>query len=308
MINEIKILIKKVILLIKKALSTSTSYFLFILFPLLSTVPVIFFFPFWAAASFVVQINVITTTALIYASVNFEYESSTLYDNEFLLKSDKKFKNASGFIVTLLFVLITSIIQFLFLMSWNELNLLMPNWLSTQAESDRGYLLTLMPMGAWFWSIFWTTTIVYLLFSVCGKWVSSKINFYSIAMIILTLSFVWGGSLNDYWGGSYQLPDGSYERELIRSLYPKELYWPTLILFPLYAPGQMASQTADFTIISLSTGQWDSFRNYGSNVIHLSFNTDWPNRKEWNWLVLMPVVWSAALFIFVFILNKTNKN
>lgn len=276
-------------------LKSKSIMILLIIFPMFSIIVPVFFAPFWSSAAYVVQVNVITTTGLIYGTIVFGYKKSTLNNNEKLLTKSRSSSYLSALIVISIFIFVSSGIQLIIIFFLNWTHLLLPDWILSAEFNDRGYDLTQVKYLGWFWSIFWTMMITFGIFFALRNVIKNQKGHYIIVLSMLIIAFIWGGTLNDYFTSvCYIESTGQYERSMSRGLFPDSLYWPTIIIFPFFAPGQMASLTVDFGI-TRNGMILDNFSYYTQSVIHLTFAKDYLYAAEWNALILAPPAWTAFL-------------
>lgn len=294
--SRTKVVLNKTSLSLRAIFKNKAIMVLLILFPFLSIIPASIFMPFYAGAGFLVQLNVILTTGLIYGTIVFGFKHSTLNKNEKLLTKSRSVSYLSALFVIACLVFISSGIQLIFMIIFNKLNFLMSNWAFTSSEG-RGYDLSYLRYGAWIWSIFWTMMITFAIFFATRRFISSEKSHYFVVCGILVVSLIWGGSLNDYWAATVYVESiGTNDSKIIPTLFPRNLYWPTVIVFPFYAPGQIASRAADFTITT-NGEQWGEYSrlSFDQPLIHLSWAKDYEFRAEWNALILAPIIWTAFL-------------
>ncbi len=268
----------------------------------MSIIAPMIFFPFWGCAAFVVQVNVLLVSSLVYGTIVFGFKKSTVNKNHNLITKNKWVVYISSLLVMFIFVFLSSIIQYGLLIILNKLGLLMPNWLQSSNTSDRGYNLLNIKFGAWIWSIFWTMIITFGIYFSLRSFIKTEKAHYFLSLSIIIIAFIWGGSLNDYWGGTVKI-DGDYYNAIITALYPRTLYWPTVVAFPYFAPGQMASRCADFTIVT-NGFQWGDFAALSQKPLIHFMNSSIPDHKEWNALIYMPIIWTGFLFVLGLLLKE----
>lgn len=299
MINSIKerieIICNKTFLLLRTVASNKWIITLLILFPIMTMVIPIIFIPFWAAGPFMLQLNIITTTGLLYGSIVFGYKKSTLNSNEMLITKSRSVSYLSALIVILLFVFISSSLQLVLIALCNWIGILLPDWLTMPGTTKRGLSISNLPLFAWYWCIFWITIITFGIFFVLRNAINGERSHYGLVFGIIVFSFIWGGTLNDYFGGNvFVESDGSYERSFSRGMFPDYMYWPTAILFPYFGVGQFSAVISDFTITDYgNTPIW--IENFHKPIIHLSFASDYEFHNKWNILIISPIMWSAIL-------------
>lgn len=304
MTKKIQFTMNKTWLSLKSVVRNKATFLMMILFPFLSMVPIVFFFPFWAAAAYVIQINVILTTSMIYANINFNFKKSILRSNEKLVISNRTPLYMSTIIVIFIFVSLSSLLQLGLLFFLNHFHLLLGDWVFGN-PATRWYDLTYLKFGAWFWSIYWTMLLTFSIFFLFRNLIETEKNHYVFTLAMIIIAFIWGGSLNDYYGGGITQFGDEYEKTIKLGLFPDAFYWPTLILFPFFAPGQLASVNADFTI--LSDGHlFISNELYTHSLIHLSFNPLYIDRAAWNATIMMPFI-HFGIFTTIGLLISTKQ-
>ncbi len=298
--SRINIGINKTYLMFTSTLRNKSTLILITLIPFLSIVPALFFIPFWGGSSFVLQINVITVSSLIYGNIVFGYKKSTLDNNEKLVSKSRSVSYLSSLIIIVIFTLLSSMIQIFYLFVANWLNILMPDWVWSNDFNSKYYILSNMRWFAWLWSIMWTTLITFGIYFALRKLIKNMTTHYIILCAIWIISFVWGGSLNDYWPQVMYKQEWNHgEVKFISTLFPSYLYWPTVILFPFYAPGQIASISSDFSIhFTKIEDNWLNvyYESFKGGLIHLSFNNEYEYMWKWNALIIMPIIWTLGLF------------
>ncbi len=301
--KKIRNFYNKFIFLLTSLVKSKAIWFMLFIFPLLSLVVPVFLVPFWASGGFLVQCNVLLVSGLMYGRIIFGYKKSTLEKNEKNIDNSRTVWYVSALFIILLFVFLSSVVQLLLLIFLNKINFLIPNWFFAKG-GDRGYSFSGLRYFAWFWNIILATLITFLIFFALRRFIKSERSHYNLTLAIIIVAFIWGGSLNDYWGESQQIGN-TYERAISAALFPMSMYYPTLLIFPLFAPGQMASLIADFTITT--DGEiWEYFSEYNQPIMHLSFNSLYNDRFAWNTLVLMPYVWILGLGTFGVLISE-NK-
>ncbi len=305
--NKLRIIINKSHSSLNAVIKNKAIILLLILAPFFSIIVPVIFVPFWASAAYIVQVNTILVVGLIYGTIVFGFKKSTLGKNEKMIIDNRSVSYIAALFIVMIFVFITSVIQFILLVMLNKLNLLMPDWVFVAEDPTwvRGYDFSNMRFIGWAWAIFWTAMITFGIYFMFRTMIKTEKVHYSVTLGILIIAFVWGGTLNDYWGGSVLIGD-KYERGIISTLFPKELYWPTLILFPFFAPGQFASQVADFTITS-NGEQWVEFSQNNQFAVHLTFNKEYEFMSEWNALIIAPIIWTTFLTISGLMLGKVKE-
>ncbi len=294
--KEIHSTYRHFILSVNTIIKNKSIIILLIMIPFLSVILPVIFVPLWACGAYVVQVNVLLVSSLVYGTIVFGFKKSTLNKNNNLVIKSRWVVYMSSLLVMIIFVFVASVIQYLLLISLNQIGLLMPTWLQSSSTSDRGYNLMNMKFGAWAWSIFWTMIITFGIYFSLRKFIKTEKGHYFLSLIIIIVAFVWGGTLNDYWGGTIVTSDNILENGMIISLYPRSLYWPTVIIFPYFAPGQIASRSADYTIVTNGV-QWEQYAELSLRPLIHFMNVNVPNHKEWNALIYMPIIWTGFLFI-----------
>ncbi len=298
-------ILNKIWLSFNSIIKNKSIMLLLILFPCLSMIVPLIFVPFWGCGGFLIQINTLLTTGLIYGTIIFGYKKSTLNKNEKLINKSRTTSYLSAFFVIMVFVFISSAIQLILLVILNNLNFLMINWMKfSNPDGGRVYDLSELRLFAWYWAIFWTMTIEFGIFFALRRIIKDEKVHYILLLSLIILSFIWGGTLNDYWCSYTYVPGTDIvEKALLQqhhSLFPRELYWPTIIFFPFYAPGQTATMLGDFTRqLGNGTGQdfFDAHQNYNHMFIHLSFNSNYEFKSQWNAIILAPIIWTTFLCI-----------
>ncbi len=301
--SRFKVGVNKINLMLLSVIRNKSSIIMILLFPFFSIVPTIFFSPFWAISPFVVELNVIVVTGLVYGNIVFGYKRSTLDNNEKLVSKSRSVSYLSSLIVIIVFVLLSSMIQILLLCIANWIDVLLQTWIWVNNGVQRHYKIKNIRWVAWLWGIMWITLITFGVFFSARKIMNSKVTHYNVTLALCIISFIWGGSLNDYYPNLLHFNNGTNpEFNLVPSLFPAIFYWPTVILFPFYAPGQIISIASDFSIV------WDGIdfnSDFIGSVIHLTFNQDYEYSNQWNALIITPILWTSILFIIGVI--QSNK-
>ncbi len=263
------------------------SLFLIFFFPILSIFIPLFFVPFWISSPVFIQFSIIPVSAIIYANITYSIRNSTIYKNYFLSIQRKDVIYFASLITVLFFALLTSIIQIILLFIFQ--NLILSEW--SFNNSDGSLTIKNIRFLGWFWGIFWITLITFSISFSVRNWIKTEKNYYTLILIVLILSIIFGGTLNDYFSGSSGfnqiINDNNYPNFKV-NLFPEDIYWIS-VLFPYYAPGQIISTSSEFS--------YDGFVFYDFDVLYL-----YPGLIRWNILIFMPIIWVSFLAFLGFVL------
>ncbi len=293
--HRISLIFNKTILSFNSLMKNKAVLVLLILMPMFSMVPVMFFIPLWGGGAFVVQTNVLITTGLIYGTILFGYDRSTLSKNEGLTTKSKSYRYLSALIVIFVLIGLSTMFQIFLMFFLNAFNLILPDW-TFMNNDNRILVMKNLKFGAWIWAVYWTMLIEFGILFVFRNVIKSIKSHYFVILSMVIIAFVWGGSLNDYFTNIMVTQDGgSYEMEMIGGLFPSSMYWPTIIFFPFFAPGQMASIATDFAIGVREGSDFILYQQYDKWLVNLSLDKQYAYEAQWNALIITPIIWMGSL-------------
>lgn len=180
-----------------------------------------------------------------------------------------------------------------------------------------------------FYSIF-ELSLVSFSFLLCLQYfVKSQKMMFIIILTLLILEILFGGVLNNYFTWHDETSGDNWNMFLspysTKGLYPKFLYWPTAIAFPLFGPSQHIQSTRTWieTItVDGYTFEWfnwvdkDSL-SYTWTIITDELgnsNTIWSSYEmtetaaRWNALWILPYLHTAIFTSIAITLSKTRRN
>lgn len=298
--NFTYILYKNLKLNINYIFKKNSTYILIFILPIFSIIPVLFFFPFWNGASITILINSVLGTAIIFASLTYNWRKSTLYKNSFINGNDKSMIYLSSFMVIIIIETLVFLFHILTLFLFSELNMIVPDWIWSN-DRTRGIDILNLIFFAYSWSFYWSVLVMFSISFLAQKFITTTKNFYILILMIMVLCFLWGSTFNDYFAHIGNNGFKSYPN-FKAEIYPSEFYFVSL-LFPFYPMGQIASVSADFTITS-NGNQWGEYINFSGNLI--SWTSGHEFAWKWNILLVLPAFW-VALFALLGILIPNNS-
>ena len=292
MLNKVNMALNEIILYLKKVLKNKVSILL-ILFPILSVIPIMIFFPIWAGSPFMVEINVILSTGVLFSYFTYNWRKSTLYKNSYLNGGGKALIYISSLLSILIIITFSSILQLILIYMLNDFNLIMVDWVFGN-PNNRSVVIENINFGGWIWGIFWITMITFSLSFFFQRFLKSEKEYFFFLVSILVFSFVFGGSLNDFYPWVINVDIGHWTPKMKRGLYPLS-FFPVSLAFPFYAPGQVISVASDFSIAKSSGEQWDVYKNFEGSLIRWTSVDFYDKAMNWNIVILSPIIWTVLL-------------
>ena len=270
---------------------------------ILSCLPIllsIFLLPFNLFSPFIFENVIIFTVAILFYSINCEWEKSTLHKNSKLLKNSKGVHHVSLYLTILLisFLVINIFLGLIVLLS--KCNFLMTTPLFGHYSEDVIFNFSYLPFGPFYFCNLWLVTIIFILSYIFSHFLKTNKSYYMSIFILVILAFLFGGTFNNYFAHVlYYHSKGikHFYPKYNRGIFPNWFFYPSL-LFPLYSPGQMLG--ANMNLIKELGGQpiyhFESIYWYPFNVA-----------GKWDIILIMPIISTTGLLILSFLINSFNK-
>ena len=286
LIINLKYIIKKPIMILEMLLVC-----------LLPIVAVIMTNRLWLWSSFVFEIPVIFIVGMLFSDLHHSWSTSTLDDNSKINNVSSLKSNIAFFITNFIcmFIVVNLMLLFIYVLSI--------------ARIIEGINLQYLPLWQFYKSFFTMFIIVYLLMSICDRLSNNKKIIFIFMLVLTILSFVLGGTLNNYFHKIYHKQD-FYFLKFQSLLFPKDFFYPSLF-FPLYAPGQLLNVTIHVTNTAADTsgGTPDKAWIHCVNIIHWLPITDLTgiNAINWDIVLITPIIWTLVLMGINFAIPKKEN-
>ena len=283
LILNLKYIIKKPILLLE-----------ILLVCLLPVIAVIMTNRLWLWSSFVFEIPVIFVVGILFSDLHHSWSTSTLNDNT-KINSNSSLKSNIAFFITnfiCMFIVVNLMLLFMYILS--------------NASIIKGTNLKYLLFWQFYKSFFAIFIIVYFLISICDKLSNNKKVIFIFMLVLTILSFVLGGTLNNYFYKTYYNSNPVFLK-FQALLFPKYLFHLSLF-FPLYAPGQMLNTTIHQTLTTLDGIPLVWWINCTS-ILHWQTINEITgiNAINWDIVLITPIIWTLVLMGINFVIPKKEN-
>lgn len=309
-INGFKLVIKQLILNFKYVFSNGRMLILmtsFILVPMLLGMVLI---PFRYAIALYFAIAAIIPASILYISTSFAWRKGTLYKNMMITKNKKYYFYLSSFIAMLITAYAMSIIFILGMSILNSIGVLIFDWLGTW-QSKPYEMLSIFNL-ALVYSLFEFTLVMFGMLFLAQHILNTEKSMYSLVTIILFLMIIYGAVFNNYFAGYwlYSNADGSVDfyYNFDGSLFPSFLFYPTLILFPLFAPSQHLAALKPFIAPYVDNQHVNFFFWYSKDIPAFpTVDEALKTARCWNSLWMIPYVHTLLLASLAIVIGRIKK-
>ena len=245
--------------------------------------------------SIIMQISLIPTLGIIFASLYFVFFNSTLYED--LQISNNKYNfNISILILMMFFSLLILFILLIILTVFSYFNIIQTNW----SKYDYGkYHFNFFNKAIWI-PIITSLETSMILFSISFLFTnisSSEKTYYVMIMFFTITSIFFGGDINNYFMPSWYPKDNYHYMLFNPTVFPSWFFIPSL-LFPFYPSGQLAFTFGQYSLVHNIA---PNFVGLYENWIHLgtlgwSTHSNVPpeyysNIWRWNIVLVLPLIW-----------------
>lgn len=302
MSNHLNQIVNQILLNIKYTLNNYKSFILILLF-LITPIPLgMFFIPFRFAIGLFFMIGVFAPSAILYISLTFNWTKGTLNNNMEITRMSRAYFYVSSFIFFQISVIILTIALILLLQLAAVMHVLIVNWGGSWWEEQYYNPIHLISMP-FIYSIFEFTIVMWALLFMMESVINNEKIMYIFLLTVFVIEVMYGGIINnhftDIYETSYNPETGEYEWMFVYgpNIVTEFMYYPVLILFPLYAPSQHLA-TFKFTVVlhsEVHNLNWFVWQHAGDNYSLLEDgNYDSVLEKyqaiRWNILWLMPYI------------------
>lgn len=311
--NNIKLIFRQLVLNFRYFISNKKNIFFFFLPVIFGSLVLVAFLPVFQGFSLTLEISLIPSLSLMFATLSFNFTNSTLYSNIKVSNNNKYNFNISIFISLFLASLLILFSLLILLTIFSELHFLSTFWLSYNYEE---FKFIFFNDGIWL-AIISSIEISAILFSISfffTRITNNERNYYILIIIIILLSIVFGGVINTSFYPRAKIPVKHnpiytymvYQGDVstFKTMFIPSLFFPSGILAHVYAEYSMRDTTNTFY------GQFANIEDTSFlNLRILSWQTketvppeEWCNMWRWNTVLLLPVFWTlffGSLGIFV---------
>lgn len=262
-------------------------------------------------------IGAIIPAMCMYVSVTYVWRDGTLYSNYKITSKRKTTFYVSAAIQFFILVVAFSLIITALLGFYNWLDILMVYWRGA-ADELYGYKLSGLISLPFFYSLFELSLVAFSLLVLLQYFIKSQKMMFVVILMLLILEILFGGILNNHFM-LQNIVDSENNYLEARGLYPPELFWPTEILFPFFAPSQHMQSLRYFSssniyiVESLTKLNWFSWESPDTEVIYELSDEAFSqilgaSAHRWNSLWIMPYIHTTIFTSIAITLSLTRRN
>ena len=294
---------------------TNKGKLLFIFFPIiLSSLMLVVFVPEYQAFALVLEICLILSLGVIFATLSFNFTNSTIYNNLKISNNNKYNFNISVFISMIISSLLLLFLLLILLTIFSEMKILETSWLKYDYDT---FHFSFFNRAIWI-AIISTIEISSILFSISfffTKISNSEKAYYILILCLVIFSFFFGGStINSFfWPGAND--DGIYSYMSFKESTSHSILFPLSLFFPFFSPGVISFIYSQFSLRNIN----DQFGQFQSNAWEhlriISWQTKsivpqefWPLMWRWNIVLILPVIWVSSFGMSGILISKFGKN
>lgn len=296
MVDFIKLTAKFFILDIKKIFAEKVNVLIIFIFPAVAIMIPVIFVPLFMGAGALYLVALIPLNGIIFATLNFTINNSTLRQNLNLRKNSKYPLYISTVLVMFLVTFITVIVIYAALAVLNQLGLTKSGWLQydpTVVKTNWDQLGICVIAG------FEISALVFSISFMLQRFFSTMKAYFILILAMAILAIIFGADFNNYFVAN-QYPEGIKIEVTFsgRSIFPKSMFIPSLI-FPFYSPAQLI--VTSLTIPVWDTGSYVALNSNALRIIDLTMST------EWSLVVMLPVIETVTFLVIGAFISKAIK-
>ncbi len=300
-----KSVFKQTVLNIKYIIHNWSQILLLLVFPFTALCLVYFFIPLTMANPIFIFIGVVSPSGIVYISITYNWRESTLFKTQLLTRADKSRFYLSSYITLLIFGMAFLMISFLTILFFGDI---LPTSFFSQISSindGEKYMFWKIPFIPYIYVTMLDVTIMFGLLFLLKNIVKEKRVMYMVVLSLIIFDVIFGGAFNNYFGTQMStMNDGVDSIPVYRnySLFPTSLYWPTLILFPFFAPAMQLSALGLKLVYELdpSTGEFVNSYMLSDNYRFWILTY----QSEWNILWITPYIWISLFGVSGIIIGR----
>ncbi len=309
--ESIKLTVKQLILNIKYIFSNFTPVFSLVFFLIVGVTLPIVFFPYFVIAGVETIISISIPLLLILGGISYNWKNSTLHQNEQITKSNKITYWVSIVLVLFFVGNLQTILMEVMNYICSSFGLFLENWsfLSDQTIPVLNY------SNINFINYFYFTEInlmlVFSLFFLISRFFKNVKNYYICVLLMFILSVIFGGGLNEFFGGlDYMGKKGEGDTlfntfpSFKPSMFPKYMFLPSLIICPFFTISEFYTHSI---AIHLSGATWGHYNVHDRSLILLFVFSFTDNSWQWSIVMLMPYIWMASSFSIGVLHNHLSR-
>lgn len=300
--SKIKSIIKLCILNIKQISLNPMNYLIIAFFLLAAIMLPIIFIPLTYSIGEIFIISLLPILGSIYASINFSINKSTIKSNIKLTDYSRIDFYISTIVTMFIYTVLITSVLFCAILVVNEGSLFKSGWFSygKYTFTFEEYLLSL------YTSVEMMLLVFGLSFAISG-FVTNYNTYFIIILSFVLLSIIFGGTFNDYV--DVKLVEGSTDEAIMYSkntgtgILPYSMLFPSLIIFPFYAPAQHLTFAG--RLLNDSAAAWKILNNevHGNVLNILAMKGTW----EFTIIRIWPFFEMFIFFIIGYTVSKFRK-
>ena len=310
--NNIKLITKQLLFSMRYFFGNKTKILYFIVPIILASLTSVVFVPLYQGFPIVLQLSLLSSLGVVFSTLSFNMENSTLYKNIKISNNNKYNFNiailismliASLFILFSLVVLLTILAKF---------KLLETSWLQYDYMT---FHFNFFNRAIWI-AMISTIEICSILFAISffyTKISNSEKGYHMMILIFIILSLIFGGTINGVFWPS-QNHSGNYTYMQYQTTGYRKNLFITSLFYPFYPSGQLSFIYGQFSLRDSNDlyGQFGDFSWEHLRIINWETTLNTPeselnNMWRWNTVLILPVVWVFLFGILGIIASKVKK-